>query len=90
MDIMTANRVKSIDINGDDVSTHQTRADDSTSTTPATISISSIPQAIIFGAVGGALAVGVVIVATILLAMVVVRRKGKAGENGETVIYRGM
>lgn len=91
MDIMTAHWVKSADINGGGVSIHQTGADDSsnTSTTPATISISSTPQAIIFGAVGGALAVGVIVVATILLVMVIVRRKGKrtrdtnAAEDGK-------
>jgi hypothetical protein len=98
MDIMTAHWVKSTDINGGDVSTHQTGADySSTSTAPATISISSIPQAIIFGAVGGVLAVGVIIVATILLAMVIVRRKGKRardknaeenGKNTQKLIYR--
>lgn len=91
MDIMTAHWVKSIDINGGDVSTHQTGADDNMSTIPATISISSIPQAIIFGAVGGALAVGVIIVAAILLAMVVVRkgkrtRDEKAVENGKNTL----
>ena len=88
---MTVYWVKSIDINGSDVSTHQTRADDSMSTTSATISISSTPQAIIFGAVGGALAVGVIIVAAVLLAMVVVRkgkrtRDEKAAENGKNTL----
>ena len=91
MDIMTVYWVKSVDINGGDVSTHQTGADDSTSTPPATISISSTPQAIIFGAVGGALAVGVIIVAAILLAMVVVRkgkrtRDKKSVENGKNTL----
>ena len=88
---MTSYWVKSIDINGGDVSTHQTRADDSVSTTPATISISSTPQAIIFGAVGGALAVGVTILAAVLLALVVVRkgkrtRDEKAAENGKNTL----
>ena len=90
---MTAHWVKSMDINGGSVSTHQTGADDSstTGTTPAVISISSTPQAIIFGAVGGTLAVGVLIVATILLVMVIIRRKGKKtrdkneAENGKKV-----
>ena len=93
MDILTAHWVKSTDINGGDVSTHRTGADDrSMSTTPATVSISSTPQVIIFGAVGGALAVGVIILVTILFAMVVVRRKGKrtkdekAAENGKKTI----
>ena len=92
MDILTAHWVKSTDINGGDVSTHRTGADDrSMSTTPATVSISST-QVIIFGAVGGALAVGVIILATILFAMVVVKRKGKrtrdekAAENGKKTI----
>lgn len=93
MDIMTAHWVKSMDINGGSVSIHQTGADDSstTSTIPATILISSTPQAIIFGAVGGALAVGVLVVATILLVMVIIRRKGKRtrdknkAENGKKV-----
>lgn len=93
MDILTAHWVKSTDINGGDVSTHRAGADDrSMSTTPATVSISSTPQVIIFGAVGGALAVGVIILVTILFAMVVVRRKGKrtkdekAAENGKKTI----
>ena len=93
MDILTAHWVKSTDVNGGDVSTHQTRADNrSTSTTPATVSISSTPQVIIFGAVGGGLAVGVIILATVLFAMVVVRRKGKrtkdekADKNGKKII----
>ena len=93
MDILTAHWVKSTDVNGGDVSTHRTGADDrSTSTAQTTVSISSTPQVIIFGAVGGALAVGVIILATILFAMVVVKRKGKrtrdekAAENGKKTI----
>lgn len=93
MDILTAHWVKSTDVNGGDVSTHRTGADDrSTSTAPTMVSISSTPQVIIFGAVGGALAVGVIILATILFAMVVVRRKGKrtkdekAAEHGKKTI----
>lgn len=82
---MTTSRVKSIDVNGDDVSTHQTRTDNSTSTTTPAISVSPIPQAIIFGAVGGALAVGVIIVAAILWAMVVVR-KGKRTRDEKAVV----
>ena len=82
---MTKNQVKSIDRG--DVSTQQTRADESISTAPEII-VSSIPQAAIFGAVGGALAVGVIIIVAIILIMVVIaRNKTRDESKGKNTEY---
>ena len=82
-DIATVYWVKSI--NRDEVSTEQTRADESTSTAPAMM-IHSIPQAVIFGAVGGALAVGVITLAALVLVVVVITNKKKRMKDGSAAV----